>query len=133
MHLFALGLEATVQVLAPPALEAAMRAGSYDVLLLGWTPPGFAGVQRRQAMRVRDIVGRILLPTFGVHAPDEILQVLEDRGAPQESVLLQNGYVLPLIFFHDSWEVTRNLVDVRLAPHAADLGLNHAHLQPVAP
>ncbi len=133
VHLFALGLEANVNVLSPPTLDVAVRAGSYDVLLLGWTPGEMAGAAHPEAMRVRDIVGRLLLPTFGVHAPDEILQVLEDRDGPEEAVLLRNDYVVPLIFFHDAWEVSSQLVGVRLAPQRADLGLTNAHLQPATP
>lgn len=131
-HLFALGLDPKVQVLAPPTLDAAVRAGNYDVLLVGWTPLRAAG-GKGEPLRVRDVAARLLLPTFGVHAPDDIRRVLEDRGAPEESELLRSGHVLPLIFFHDAWEVSSHLADVQLVPDRADLGLTNAHLQPLAP
>jgi hypothetical protein len=132
-HLFASGLDPKVQVLAPPTLDAAVRAGNYDVLLVGWTPPGPLGASRSEPIRVRDAATRLLQPILGVHSPDDLRKVLEDRGAPEESALLRSGHVVPLIFFHDAWEVSSHLADVRLAPHQADLGLTNAHLQPVTP
>lgn len=131
VHLFALGFEASVEVLAPPALESAVRAGSYDVLLVGWTPPATGG-NRDEPLRLYDALGRLLLPTLGVHAPAGLADVLEQRE-PAEAALLDSGHVVPLIFFHDAWETSGHLADVRPAKHHADLGLIDAHLQPMTP
>ena len=132
VHLFALGFEASVEVLAPPALESAVRAGSYDVLLVGWTPPAPTDGKRDESLRLYDALGRLLLPTFGVHAPDGLAEMLEERE-PAEAALLESGHVVPLIFFHDAWETSSHLADVRPAKHGADLGLTDAHLQPMTP
>jgi len=103
------------------------------VLLVGWTPPPAPRTAQGESMRVRDIVGRLLVPTFGVHAPESLQNVLAARGAADETMLLESGHVMPLIFFHDTWAVSKGLVDVQLVPYRADFGLVNAHLQPFTP
>jgi MarR-like DNA-binding transcriptional regulator SgrR of sgrS sRNA len=124
--LVALGVEATHDVLPPAQFAAALQAASYDVVLLGWTPPQ-PEEALPEATRARVIVSALLQPLFG-----ERLASLwrDERGEAAGEAALLGSSLVPLLFFHEAWDVSEALTDIHSSGLAADLGLAGAHLEP---
>ena len=142
-ELVASGQEAGLDALPPAEFANVVQAGGYDIVLLGWTPPQPAG-EMSEAARVRCILSALLQPALGEPMPGEVGKggdrlpaawraLVSGREAPTEAALLATGHLVPLLFFHDTWETPAGLVNGRAGTLAADLGLASAHFEPKPP
>ncbi|UCE02067.1 MAG: hypothetical protein JSW67_12510 [Candidatus Latescibacterota bacterium] len=141
VHLFALGLDARLDVLDSPRYAEALRTSRYDIVLLGWSPPlpersaaafdASSLASSADGARVRSILSSLVAPILGPHMPPRWRDLLEGRETASESALLESGQLIPLIFFHDQWRAVDRVVDVH--PSHTDLGVAGAHLQPMRP
>jgi peptide/nickel transport system substrate-binding protein len=141
-ELVASGQDAELDALPAGEFATAVQAGSCDIVLLGWTPPQPAG-EMSEAARVRYALSALLQPVLGEPAPAEAGKgdrlpaawrpLVSGHDAPTEAALLATGHLVPLLFFHDTWEAPAALANVHAATLAADLGLASAHFEPKSP
>ena len=132
-HLFALGMNADLDVLPAPALAAALAAHSYDVVVLGWTPPQPRAAQLDASTRVRLFLSSVAMPVLGKNVPASWAALVSGGAKDPEATLLRGAFCIPLVFFHDTWQTTADVLDLGLGTVAANLGLADAHLDTSAP
>jgi len=131
VQLSQLGFEVTFDSRTPEAYVTPLR-GSWDVAVLGWTPPqGHTGLQ--EPARVLHVLSDLLVPVLGAQLPPAWKDLLEGRTRASEAVLMATGYIIPLVFFHDVWQSTDTANPPRPVPFGPHLGLADWHLQPVVP
>ena len=123
-----LGIDAELYSRPPSSSTTALHAGSFDLAVLGWTPPA---AELQEAGRVLHLLSSLLLPVLGEALPPAWRDLLEGRGRATEISLAASGHLLPLVFFHDVWQVPDTVQPLR--PETANLGLPDVHVRPVIP
>ena len=130
VQLAQLSLDAEVDSRPPATYTTALRAGAFDLAVLGWTPPA---EDLQETGRVLHLLSTLLLPVLGDGMPPAWRDLLEGRGRATEVALGASGHLLPLVFFHDVWQAPDTVQPLRPAPETATLGLPDAHVRPVIP
>lgn len=134
VHLFALGLEATLDVLTADAFATAIASRAFDVVVMGWTPPQARSMPLEGALIPRLILSDVLQPVLGDSLPDGWSALRRSRDPKDASaVLLRDDYCLPLVFFHDIWQGSDDLLRLDLGAGAAGLGLANTHFEAGTP
>lgn len=134
VRLFALGLNADLDVLTADLLQRAIAAGAYDLVVSGWTPPQPAPGKLEAMIAARELLNEVLRPVLGASLP-ETWAALERARDPRdaEATVLRADYVIPLVFFHDTWQSSADLLNVELGSTRPYLGIASAHLDPASP
>ena len=132
VHLFALGLNADLDVLPAPAFDAALAARSYDIVVLGWTPPQPRAEGIESGTRVRQLLSTVVQPVLRERMPAAWSALLAGSAKEPEATLLRGAHLIPLVFFHDAWQTTADLQNVHLGTVCASLGVASAHLDPTS-
>lgn len=133
VHLFALGVGTDLDVLATEAFGAALTAGAYDMVVLAWTPPQPGVAALESTTRAQYFAAAALLPVLGSALPEAWSPLRLGAAKDPEHVLLRSAACIPLVFFHDLWQTTADLVHFEPGGAAAALGVASAHLEPRAP
>lgn len=130
VHLFALGLDATLDVLAADAFATALASRAYDVVVLGWTPPQARSMPLEGAAIPRLLLSDVLQPALGDSLPEGWSALRRHRDPKDASnLLLREDWCVPLVFFHDLWQGSQDLTRLDLGVGAAALGLANAHFE----
>ena len=134
VYLFALGLDATLDVLGADAFASALAARAYDVVVLGWTPPQPRSMPLEGAAIPRLLLLDVLQPTLGDSLPEGWSALRRSRD-PKDAgaTLLRDDWCVPLVFFHDTWQGTDDLTRLDLGTGAVGLGLANAHFEAGTP
>jgi len=134
VHLFALGLEATLDVLAADAYATAVTTRAYDIVILGWTPPQARSMPLEGATIPRLLLLDMLQPMFGDSLPDGWSSLRRNRDPKDASaVLLKDEWCIPLVFFHDTWQGSDDLSRLDIGTGSVALGLANAHFEAGTP
>ncbi len=134
VHLFALGLDATLDVLAADAFTTAVATRSYDVVVLGWTPPQPRSMPLEGATIPRLLFLDVLQPTLGDSLPEGWSALRRNRDPKDASaILLKDDWCIPLVFFHDTWQGSDDLTRLDIGTGAVGLGLANAHFEAGTP
>jgi hypothetical protein len=132
VHLFALGLNADLDVLPAAAFDAALAARSYDIVVLGWTPPQPRADGIESGTRVRQLLSTVVQPILRERMPAPWSAILAGSVKEPEATLLRGDHLIPLVFFHDAWQTTADLQNIHLGAVSASLGVASAHLDPTS-
>jgi len=133
VHLFALGVAADLDVLAPEAYATAFAARTWDVVMVGWTPPQPRVVEFDPTARAQLMAGAVLQPLLRDATP-ETWNPSRLRGARDaEQVLLRGNWCIPLVLFHDLWQTAGDVVRFEPGSVEAALGVANAHFAPRSP
>jgi hypothetical protein len=130
VHLFSLGFDASLDVLDPDEFAVALLGEQYDIALLGWTTPQRQTAKLQESTLVRWILFDLLQPVLAQSMPEAWLQMLDGTTAATEARFLESHHVLPLVFFHDTWQVSASLEHVAAGAGSALLGLDDVHVEP---
>lgn len=134
VRLFALGLNADLDVLPAEAMASAVAARAYDILVCGWTPPSPPPGRLEASLAARLLLHDVLRPALGDSLPEAWAALGRARDPKDaENALLRGDYVVPLVFFHDAWQASADLMHVQLGSTQPFLGIAGAHLDPTAP
>lgn len=133
VHLFALGLAADLDVLPADAFEQALVARSFDVAVVGWTPPQPAVAEFDPATRAQLLASSVLNPLLRDLAP-EAWAPSRLRGAKDsEQALLRGDWCVPLVFFHDVWQTSGDIANFQPGAVAPSVGMASAYFAPRTP
>jgi MarR-like DNA-binding transcriptional regulator SgrR of sgrS sRNA len=130
VHLFALGFDASLDVLAPDEFAVVLLGEQYDIALLGWTLPQRQSAKLQETTLVRWILHDLLQPVLSQSMPEAWQQILDGTGQATEARLLESHHLLPLVFYHDTWQVSAALDNVDAGVGGALLGLDAVHVEP---
>ena len=133
VQLSQLSYEVELEDRPPATYAAALRGGRYDIAVLGWTPPQDPPDALQESSRVLHTLGTLLAPVLGEALPPAWRDLLAGRVHATEAALMASGHLLPLVFFHEAWEVPDVAQSLRAAAGAARHGLADVHLQPSSP
>jgi hypothetical protein len=133
VHLFSLGMNADLESLQDEALVQALTSQSYDVAVLGWTPPQPAAGVLESATRARLLVSSLLQPALGTALPEAWSPTKLAAAKDPDATLLRSDLCIPLVFFHDVWQISASIQNLLPGSTAARLGLASAHLDPTSP
>jgi len=128
-----LGWRVAVERAATARFAAATQAGSFDVVVLGWTPPQGPRESMEESTRALLVLSDVLLPVLGGQLPPLWRDFLEGRTHATEAALTASGHVLPLVFFHDAWQASDGADNLQPSPAVVGLGLQNVHLRFVGP
>jgi MarR-like DNA-binding transcriptional regulator SgrR of sgrS sRNA len=130
VHLFALGVAAELDVLAPEAFEQAIATPTWDVVVLGWTPPQPRVIEFDPTARAQLLVGGVLQPILRDATPDAWAPSKLRGTREGEAIVLKDDRCIPLVFFHDLWQTAGEIVRFEPGAVAASLGVANAHFAP---
>ena len=133
VHLSQLSFDVELDSRPPATHAAALRDGRYDIAVLGWTPPQSHAQDLQESSLVLHTVGNLLAPVLGPQLPPAWRDLLAGRVRASEATLMATGHLLPLVFFHDVWEVPDGVQSLRPAASAPRLDLADVQLQPSTP
>lgn len=131
VHLFASGFDARLDVLPSEEYNVALLTEEFDILLLGWTPPLSAGRRLREDTLVRHLLTHVLEPALLDRLPASWSDILRKQTPATRDALFEEGYLIPLVRFHETWELSQRIGNAQPGYNAATLGLMQAHLRPV--
>jgi len=129
VHLFAMDLAADLDVLGTAEYTAALAAGGYDVVVLGWTPPQPSTTALEAGTRAQLLSSGILQPALGSRMPEAWSAARLGSARDVESVLLKSRLCIPLVFFHDTWQTAAEVLDLRVGATSAALDVANVHLE----
>jgi MarR-like DNA-binding transcriptional regulator SgrR of sgrS sRNA len=130
VHLFASGFDARLDVLPSDEYNVALLTEEFDILLLGWTPPLSAGRRLREDTLVRHVLTHVLEPALLDRLPQTWSDILRKQVPATRSALFEDGYLIPLVRYHETWELSQRVGNAQPGYNAASLGLVQAHLRP---
>lgn len=133
VHLFALGLAADLDVLAADAFEQALVARSFDIAIVGWTPPQPTVVEFDPGTRAQLLVSSVLMPLLREAAPEGWTPARVRAAKDPEQALLRGDWCIPLVFFHDLWQTAGDIANFQPGAVAPGLGVASAYFAPRAP
>jgi hypothetical protein len=131
VHLFASGFDAQLDVLPSEEYNVALLTEEFDILLLGWTPPLSAGRRMREDTLVRHVLTHVLEPALLDRLPRAWADILRKQAPATREALFEDGYLIPLVRFHETWELSQRVGNAQPGHSTATLGLVQAHLRPV--
>jgi len=131
--LFALGLAADLDVLPVDAFEQALVARSFDVAIVGWTPPQPAVAEFDPATRAQLLASSVLNPLLREGAPETWSPAKLHAAKDPEQVLLRGDWCVPLVFFHDLWQTAGDVANFQPGAVAPALGVASAYFAPRTP
>jgi len=130
VHLFASGFDARLDVLPNEEYRVALLTEEFDVVLLAWTPPLSAGRRLHEDSLVRHILTYVIEPALLDRLPVRWSDILRKRAPATRQALFEDGYLIPLIRFHESWQMSKQVGNAQPGFSTASLGLMQAHLRP---
>jgi MarR-like DNA-binding transcriptional regulator SgrR of sgrS sRNA len=133
VHLFALGVAADLAVPAPETFEEAIAARTWDVVVLGWTPPQPRIVEFDPTARAQLLAGGELQPLLRDAMPEAWAPARLRGARDAEQLLLRGNWVIPLVFFHDLWQTASDVVRFEPGAVTAAIGVADAHFAPRTP
>lgn len=128
VHLYAMGLRADLVELPADDMALALSEQSYDVVVLGWTPPQPSTAALGPVAQAQLLATNLLQPILRGAMPDAWSPLRLATGKDPEQALLRGDLCVPLVLFHDRWQTTSDLLHVEIGAAAAGLGLESAHL-----
>jgi hypothetical protein len=75
----------------------------------------------------------LLSPVLGEATPEAWTPARLAAAKDAEQALLRGSICIPLVFFHDLWQTSADVLDLQVGAAATGLGLSGAHLDPHAP
>ena len=133
VHLFALGLAADLDVLSADAFEQALVVRSFDIAIVGWTPPQPAVMEFDPSTRAQLLASSVLSPLLRDTAPEAWAPARIRAAKDPEQALLRGDWCVPLVFFHDLWQTTADIANFQPGAVAPALGVASAYFAPRTP
>ena len=130
VHLFASGFDARLEVLSNEEYRLALLTEEFDIVLLAWTPPLSAGRRLNEDSLVRHVLTHVLEPALLDRLPARWSDMLRKQTPATRQALFEDGYLIPLIRFHETWQVSNRVGNAHPGFNSANLGLMQAHLRP---
>ena len=130
VHLFASGFDARLDILPNEEYRVALLTEEFDIVLLGWTPPLSAGRRLHEDSLVRHVLTHVLEPALLDRLPAAWSDILRKQSPATREALFRDGYLIPLVRFHETWRVSKQVGNARPGFSTANLGLRAAHLRP---
>jgi MarR-like DNA-binding transcriptional regulator SgrR of sgrS sRNA len=131
VHLFASGFDARLEVLPNEEYHVALLTEEFDIVLLAWTPPLGASRRLREDSLVRHVLTHVLEPALLDRLPEKWSDILRKQAPATREALFQDGYLIPLVRFHETWQVSKQIGNAHPGFSGAELGLVQAHLRPI--
>lgn len=132
-HLFALGVQAELSLLPDEQQGQVLASRSWDLALVGWTPPQPGAGVLESATRARVLLAGVLRPMLGAALPEGWDAARLEASRDPDGLLTRGARCIPLVFFHEVWLASGDVLNLQPGRAAAGMGLADAHLDPSAP
>src|SRR6185436_8881647 len=103
--------------------------GAYDIAVLGWTPPQPHTTAFEPVSRAQLLSSSVLQPVLGNALPEAWTAMRLAGSRDPEQTLLRSRLCIPLVFFHDLWQTSAAVLELRAGGTSAALDIADVHLE----